>query len=82
MEYMIELEGTPEEIKAMLSVASKVEPGIFRKRRINPGLCRLWYRGEQANNDLVAAIKRKAGLNKPKAKPAPKAEAADGDKEN
>ena len=60
MERMIELTGTPDEVKAMLDVASKVEPAIFRKQRVNPGHVKLWYRGERADNDLVAAIKKKA----------------------
>lgn len=65
-DYMIELSGTPEDVQAMLNVASKTEPGCYKKKRVNPGLCRVWYRGDNIGqpNDLVAAIKRAAGLVK------------------
>lgn len=75
-DFMIELKGTPEEITAMLGVASRIDGATaYKKKRINDGLYRVWYRGKGTPNDLVAAIKRKAGLTK--AKRARKAKADD-----
>ena len=61
-ERTLELIGTPEDVQAMLNAASRVEPRIFKKKRINPGHYVLWYRAKEPPNDLVAAIKRRAGL--------------------
>jgi hypothetical protein len=69
-EHMIELIGKPDEVEAWLRSASRVEKKIFRKHQVNPGHYQLWYRGQQANNDLVAAIKKHAAAQD--AKPAPK----------
>ncbi len=69
-DFMLELEGTPEEITAMLGVASRIDGAVaYKKKRMNDGLYRVWYRGKGTPNDLVAAIKRRAGLAKPKSKP-------------
>ncbi len=68
VDFMLELEGTPEEITKMLAVASRIDGAkAYKKKRMNDGLYRVWYRGKGTPNDLVAAIKRKAGLTKPKA---------------
>ncbi len=67
-DFMIELKGTPEEITAMLGVASRIDGAVaYKKKRMNDGLYRVWYRGKGTPNDLVAAIRRRAGLAKPKA---------------
>ena len=71
-DFMIELSGTPEDVQAMLNVASYIDGAkAYKKRRIHPGLCYVFYRGKGTPNDLVLAIKRKAGLikSKPKSKP-------------
>jgi hypothetical protein len=70
-DFMIELKGTPEDVQAMVNQGSRIDGAVaYKKKWINPGLCRVWYRGKRtAPNDLVAAIKRKAGLTKSKAKP-------------
>ena len=66
-DFMIELKGTPEEITKMLGVASRIDGAkAYKKKRMNDGLYRVWYRGKGTPNDLVAAIKRKAGLTKAK----------------
>lgn len=78
-EYSITIEGTPEEVQALLNVGSKVEPRFCRKKRISPGKVVLWYKvpeGENAPNDLLAAMKRRAGLTKPKARKAKKVDDA------
>lgn len=74
-EKMIEIFGTPEEIQKMLNAGSPTERRFYKKEPVSPGHYRLWYRSERSNelgppNDLVAAIKRNAGLTvrKPKAK--------------
>lgn len=69
LERMIELFGTPDEITAMLNVASRVEPRIFKKRRVDAGHYILWYRAKEPPNDLVMAIRKRAGLLKPRIKP-------------
>lgn len=61
-ETTIELTGTPDDVQAMLNAASKVEPTIHRKQKLSPGHYRLWYTAKSPPNDLVAAIKRRAGL--------------------
>lgn len=77
-DFMIELKGTPEEITAMLAVASRIDGAVaYKKKPLNDGLYRVWYRGKGTPNDLVAAIKRKAGLTKPKAKRERKPKAED-----
>ena len=80
-DFMIELTGTHDEVQAMLNVASKVEPGCYKKKWVTPGQCNVWVRGDEVGppNDLVAKIKREAGLKRasaPKSKEAeePKAE--------
>jgi hypothetical protein len=74
-EFSILYEDTPENVQKFLNAASKIEPlrdnnkrGFFKKKRHSPGRVELWYRvpsGENAPNDLVTAIKRRAGLIKP-----------------
>lgn len=64
-DFMIELRGTPDEIQEMLNKASRIE-GVtaYRKKRISEDVYYVWYRGKGAPNDLIAAIKREAGLVK------------------
>lgn len=70
-DFMLELKGTPDDVLKMRNVASRIEGATaYRERRINDGLYYVWYRSTEAPNDLLAAIKRKAGLTKPKSKPA------------
>jgi hypothetical protein len=69
-DFMIELEGTPEDVQAMLNVASRIEGAVaYKKERLTSGLYRVWYRGKGTPNDLVAAIKKRAGIGQPKRKP-------------
>jgi hypothetical protein len=75
-EYSITIKDTPENVQKMLNAASKIEPlhdgnkrGFFKKKRLSPGEVVLWYRvpsGENVPNDLMTAIKKRAGLMKPK----------------
>ena len=78
-DFMIDLEGTPDDVQAMVDKGSRIDGAVaYKKQWINPGLCRIWYRGKRnAPHDLVAAIKRKAGLVKPKAKRVSKPREAD-----
>lgn len=66
MDHRLELTGTPDEVQAMLNVASKVEPGIYKKKRNTPGSVTLWYRGDAAPSDLATAIKKRAAPKKAK----------------
>ena len=78
-ERQVELIGKPEDVQAMLNAASRVEPRIFKKKRINPGHYILWFRAKEPPNDLLAAIKRRAGLTKRRStrKSAPKVSEGD-----
>ena len=66
-DFMLPLKGTPEDVLAMRNVASRIEGATaYREKRISDGEYHVWYRSTEAPNDLLAAIKRKAGLTKPK----------------
>jgi hypothetical protein len=86
-EHVIELTGTADEIEKICNWASRVDPRFFGKK-VTPGKLRLRIRmpaNEFAPNDLVVAIKRKAGLLKARPKQEPKVKVTkedlpDGDK--
>lgn len=66
-DFALDLIGTPEDVLKMRNVASRI-PGAtaYREKRVNDGHYIVWYRSTDAPNDLLAAIKRKAGLVKSK----------------
>lgn len=73
-DFMLPLIGTPDEVQAMRNVASRIEGATaYREKRITDGEYHVWYRSTEAPNDLLAAIKRKAGLTKRKSKARKKA---------
>ena len=66
-DFSIELTGTPDDVQAMRNVASRIDGAkAYREKKITDGHYIVWYRASEAPNDLLAAIKRKAGLTKSK----------------
>lgn len=66
-DFKIELQGTPDEVQEMLNKASRIEGATaYKKKKIGPDHYQVWYRGKGAPNDLIAAIKKAAGLTKSK----------------
>lgn len=64
-DFYLDLEGTPDDVLAMRNVASRIDGATaYREKRFSDGHYRVWYRSTEAPNDLMAAIKRKAGLAK------------------
>ena len=75
----VDIQGTPEEVQAMIDVSHKVEPSCYQKKKIGPGHYKLWYRGDAGSqNDFVQAMRRKAGLvkSKPRRERTPKQDSA------
>lgn len=68
-DFVLDLQGTPDDVLKMRNVASRIEGATaYREKRINDGHYQVWYRSTDAPNDLLTAIKRKAGLAKAKSK--------------
>lgn len=59
-EFQIDLVGDPDDVQAMLKVASRVEPAIFKKQWIDEGHLILFYRADELRTDLLDALKRAA----------------------